>query len=202
MTALSLAVVAQELGRLGQVYTRPAALPEDPRALASLYLGVFAMSPPVTAEQLVAAVSAYLASDERFHPKPGQLKALARVQRVGVVHADDLPSRYAQWERLADDVVDGVTPCPVCLARFGAQLVAVRPDGSAVYRLECWHIDQLHVTAGIPYSGRRRHADDVARLETKLANEQRVADDIAAGRAVILRTGAVRYLARPTGQPG
>lgn len=198
MTLLTIELTANEVARLARVYKRPDWMPQDATAFAREYHDVLVQPPAVSAEQLVAGVTACKGTTRIHFPKPGELRAICKEQRVvsaGTVLAEDLESRYRRWEGSPDavacdammwqqaQVLIGVIGCPVCQAHYELHVVAFAFNGDPVERFECWHDHDQHLRTGIGYSGRPRGPKDRERLEAKLVADRTFAEACAAGAA-------------------
>lgn len=145
----SRADVLQLLGDLAEIYSLPKGRTVE--QMARVYEDVLTDLP---LEALRGAVRDYRRSDERFFPKPGALRALARrhVREEHALELGGLEARYWTWERTKGDGA----PCPVC-----GSVVEVR-DG----RVNVWHDHQRHHEAAIGYVGPRTGpADDRGRMK-------------------------------------
>jgi len=103
------------------------------------------------AEDVTAAVEAYLSSEARFFPLPGSIKTLAYAARRQ--RGPDLGDLRAQYWRWFQDGMEG--PCPVCgavLACLTCGKIECRQDHG---RLGVQHDHRRHMERGIPYVGPR-----------------------------------------------
>jgi len=145
--------VATELGRLLRVHKRPQHAPDDPRDFAIDYAQICA---ELTTAQFTGAVDAYLKSDGRFFPKPGELLALGKAIARAPGTSGTLEGQYFEWERNAwhDPVTNRVAPCPVCQEYLKWHVVRINADGTIVERQMVLHNGVLHQTARVPFTGR------------------------------------------------
>jgi hypothetical protein len=196
MTGLNVSTLAPELARLAEVHATQKHWPKESAALARMFLTPMLTPPAPSAEQVTQAVTVYLASEERFFPKPGSLKALALRQRVATAYAiasESLEDRYKAWD-FSDAAMAGKTACPVCGAYFGDQVVAFRPalgSNGAVYAQEIcrwliWHDHDAHMRAGVSYVGAPRSPSARALHEGKLDRDRAL---VAAAAEGVAKTG-------------
>jgi len=128
------------LDKLSTVYHQPK--DTDVTVLADIWHRVLGGYP---VEVVQAGIDAYLASDARYWPKPGEIRKLvvAAARELQQVDAS-LRGRYDRW--LQSTAVGDRMPCPVC----GATL-SILPTG----RYGVQHDARPHDAAGVPYHGPR-----------------------------------------------
>ena len=147
---LTLMDVMTGLERLLKVYTRPKSAPESPHDFATLY---YEICRNLSRGAFGYAIDAYLETDARFFPKPGELCALARkFAQASIPNHGGLEAEYNNWER--NGMADGV-PCPVCGARLEPHTVRETPEGEKVARWFVAHDHDHHATKRVGYVGRR-----------------------------------------------
>ncbi len=139
-------IALRELGRLLDVHRRPAHYPTDDEQLARLFVEHCG---DISAEQFTQAVTAYLKSDARFFPKPGELRALAERQPGATAFRDDAVAQYWCWERgdrpfsaPYQDTEGHFAPCPACgrgISEYG--------------RIRLVHEHHQHRALGLPCIG-------------------------------------------------
>ena len=139
------------LERLLMVYSRHKSAPESPHDFAKLYHDICG---DLSREAFEQAIEAYLKSDARYFPKPGELCTLARqVPPVVSSNGGGLEIRYRAWER--NGMADG-EPCPVCAAKLEPHLVRITPEGYRVERSYVAHDRHQHMAMGVGFVGRAR----------------------------------------------
>jgi len=148
---LTLVNVMTALEHLLKVYTQPKCAPESPHDFAKLYYDVCRDLPR---EAFEYAIDAYLKTDARYFPKPGELCALAK-QFVPTrsFNGGGLVTKYWAWE--GNGKADG-EPCPVCDAKLEPHLKRVTPDGYKVERVYVEHDRHQHAAKGVGFVGRAR----------------------------------------------
>lgn len=143
--------VMEQLDRVLRVHARPKHAPDDPLDFATDYAQLCG---ELTSEQFTGAVDAYLRSNGRFFPKPGELLALGRGVARGGGDVGTLTAQHAEWEKnaWADPVTGRWTPCPVCDARMQLHVVAIEKSGAEVQRYLVLHNALVHWKAGIAFT--------------------------------------------------
>lgn len=192
---MPLTVVTAALQRLSEVYALPQNMPREPQRLAVIYARILEASPAVHPDQLEAAVSAYMASDEAYFPKPGKLRALA-LQHRGPSAYGATEAEYRAWELTwgRSDVANPAggwmaawTPCPVCAAVPGYE------SG----RLRVRHLAHRHREAGVSLIG---HSDEIERFYATKAPDARAPEDDPATRVAGIRARIAAYERRLAGE--
>lgn len=166
---LNRAHVLAQIERLLRVYKRPDHAPADPMEFATDYAQICGA---LTAAQFTGAVDAYLSSESKFFPKPGELLALGRGIARGTGPASSLHGQYDEWERNAwqDPGTGLAVPCPVCLAKLRPHVVRINADGSQVERFMVLHNAALHWKAEIGFSGWAQEGTGGGRYEHQIVD--------------------------------
>lgn len=143
--------VMAELARLLRVHNRPAHAPEDPNEFATDYAQICG---ELTAVQFTGAIDAYLKSNGRFFPKPGELLALGRGIARGAGGVGGSQGEYDEWEKNGwqDPATGRWAPCPVCTAVMAWTPVRITPEGESIDRLMVLHNAAVHWKVGVGFT--------------------------------------------------
>lgn len=167
--------VLAEISRLLRVHKRPEHAPEDLREFATDYAQICG---ELTTGQFTGAVDAYLKSNGRWFPKPGELLALGKMVARGAGAAAGLQGQYDEWEKNAwqDPVTGRWTPCPVCEARMQPTTVRITAQGEHIERLMILHNAALHWKAEVPFTMAAAPGTGGGRYEHTIVDQRPPAD--------------------------